>query len=64
MRRSKSEELGVGSTGADDYRGDTAGALNAILTEPPYGEDVEEAKVSSNTLQWYDREHPADARRT
>lgn len=30
---------------ADD-RGDIAGALNSILAEPPYGEGVDEAKVS------------------
>lgn len=29
----------------ESIRGDTAGALNAILTEPPYGEGVDEAKV-------------------
>jgi hypothetical protein len=29
----------------DGSRGDTAGALNLILTDPPYGEGVEEAKV-------------------
>jgi hypothetical protein len=27
------------------HRGDIAGALNAILSEPPYGEGVDEAKV-------------------
>lgn len=27
-------------------RGDIAGALATILTEPPYGEGVDEAKVS------------------
>jgi actin related protein 2/3 complex subunit 5 len=27
-------------------RGDVAGALNTILTEPPYGDGVDEAKVS------------------
>jgi len=27
-------------------RGDVAGALNTILTDPPYGEGVDEAKVS------------------
>lgn len=29
-----------------DGRGDVAGALNTILTDPPYGEGVDEAKVS------------------
>jgi hypothetical protein len=30
----------------DVHRGDIAGALNAILSEPPYGEGVDEAKAS------------------
>lgn len=28
------------------YRGDIAGALQTILTDPPYGEGVDQAKVS------------------
>jgi hypothetical protein len=31
-------------------RGDIAGALNTILTEPPYGDGVDEAKVSYRTV--------------
>lgn len=33
------------SNEADIDRGDITGALNTILTDPPYGEGVEEAKV-------------------
>jgi hypothetical protein len=31
-------------------RGDIAGALNAILTAPPHGDGVDEAKVSEATM--------------
>jgi actin related protein 2/3 complex subunit 5 len=35
---------------ADTARGDVSGALNSILSEPPYGDGVDEAKVSTANL--------------
>lgn len=32
------------------YRGDINGALSAILTNPPYGEGVDQAKVGGSDL--------------
>ena len=34
-------------------RGDIAGALSLVLTDPPYGEGVEQAKVRSIQRQVY-----------
>jgi hypothetical protein len=51
-----------------DDRGDIAGALNSILAEPPYGEGVDEAKVSlhlsSDAVILADGIEPHDERTT
>lgn len=41
-------------------RGDIAGALNAILTDPPHGDGVDEAKVSDDLMRRAMKELIAD----
>lgn len=54
------------SKGADDRgRGDTGGALNVILSDPPYGEGVDQAKVSLLThLRIFEPEVPISSYNT